>query len=106
MRSGIIYHTLYLLNIVSSCVKSYWVGEESFTWPTVCVLPFLSVSYIPQFNQIFDSQLVVFYAPITDEVLYGQLIQRIYLVEALITVVASVAHIGVREVFEPLPVFT
>ena len=101
-----IYHTLYLLNIVSSFIKSYWVREESFTWPTVCIFPFLSASYIPQFKQIFDSQLVVFYAPITDEVLYGQLIQRIYLVETLITVVASVAHIGVREVFEPLPVFT
>ena len=53
-----------------------------------------------------DSQLVVFYAPITDEVLYGQLIQRIYLVETLITVVASVAHISVRKVFKPLVVFT
>ena len=106
MRSGIFYHTLYLLNIVSSCVKSYWEWEETFTWPTVCVLPFLSVSYIPQFKQIFDGQLVVFYAPITDEVLYGQLIQRIYLVEALITVGTSIAHISVYEVFEPFVVFT
>ena len=63
--------TKYLVELYhynTLCIKSNWEWEES--WPTVCVIPFLPVMYVLQFKQIIDSQLVVFYAPITDEVFY------------------------------------
>ena len=88
------------------CIETYWVWEEAIAWPTVCVLPFLSILYILQFKHIFGSQLVVFLAPITNEVLYSNLLQPVNILIWLVAVVTPIAHIGVCEVFEPLVVFT
>tara|TARA_Y100000310_G_scaffold289591_1_gene316111 strand:+ start:608 stop:913 length:306 start_codon:yes stop_codon:yes gene_type:complete len=88
------------------CIEAYWVWEEAIAWPTVCVLPFLSILHILQFYHIFASQLIVFLTVIANEVLYGYLLQPVNILIWLVAVVTPIAHIGVREVFKSIVVFT
>ena len=53
-----------------------------------------------------SSQPVVPLTVITDEVFHGYLLQPVYLIVSLITVVTPIGHIGVCEIFESVVVFT